>query len=506
MKIIFAILLLVISFSTLNASPQSPDNEIINGLNEIYNLRFDNAEKTFLNIQKSNPGDLSGYFYESLIYFYKALPTRDEGMYDKFLELSEKVIDKAEANLDKNDKDYDALYYKGLSHSYRSLLMLSINKNLLQAASNGNDGYRILSSLIEAKPDYYDAYMGLGLYKIAIGFVPEKFQFLLSLIGFSGNINEGIRLLKTSMDKGKFTKIDSRIFLSLFSIKEREDEDGYSLGLSSQLINDYPESPVLRIFYSTILLQSGLTEDAIKESEAALELNKNSFQNEIKKAAFSILGISYFRLNDFNRASENLEESMKYVNSEDRYNVYLFTLATAYELNGEREKALDKYKTVRNNYVDERDGELDKFFYRYAQDKIRKPLSEFEVKLVEGMNLRESNKPGEAIDLYKSMIDSRLTEKYKDDDALIKFYFDMGLAYMYSKSFDNAEESFLKCIKLQPQNEKWLIPHAYFELGKVYVRKNNKKRSEEMFEKIYDYDDFDFESFLEMRLANYRGN
>ncbi|MBK8551480.1 MAG: hypothetical protein IPL53_10645 [Ignavibacteria bacterium] len=171
------------------ALPESiPDKEVLNGLDDIYNLRFDVAESKFRQLQKSNPNDLKGYFYESLLLFYKALPSRDENIFNRYIELSDNVIEKAEDILDKNENDYDALYYKGLSHSYRSLLMLSLNKSLLEAASNGNDGYRILSSLIEEHPDYYDAYMGLGLYKIAIGFVPEKFQWLLSLIGFEGNI------------------------------------------------------------------------------------------------------------------------------------------------------------------------------------------------------------------------------------------------------------------------------------------------------------------------------
>ncbi|MCY7363112.1 MAG: TTC39/IML2 family protein, partial [Ignavibacteria bacterium] len=216
MKYIFIVLTIVLTMNLNKAQSEtnsnkhsdisSIDSEVLEGLDDIYNLQFDNAESKFKKLQKSNPNDLRGFFYESLIYFYKALPTRDEESYNKYIELTETVIDKAEKLLEKNEIDYDAMYYKGLSHSYVSLLMLSLNKNLLKAASNGNDGYRILSTLTEKKPDYYDAYMGLGLYKIAIGFVPEKFQWLLSMIGFDGNINEGINYLKKSLTNGRYTK------------------------------------------------------------------------------------------------------------------------------------------------------------------------------------------------------------------------------------------------------------------------------------------------------------
>lgn len=490
-------------FPTQTRENNTVDNEVINGLDNVYNLRFNDAESIFRNIQKSNPADLRGYFYESLIYFYKALPTRDEALFEKYLSLSEDVIARSEKLLEKNENNFDAMYYKGLSHSYRSLLMLSLNKSLLKAASNGNDGYRILSALTEKNPEYYDAYMGLGLYKIAIGFVPEKFRWLLSLIGFSGNISEGMNLLKKSLAKGHYTKTDSKVFLSIFSIKEKEDEDTQSLTFSKELTEEYPESPVFKVFYSGLLLQYGFSEEAVNIADIAIEQNKFSFKEEIIKAASALKGSAFFRLNDYKKCSENLEMYMKYVNKEDRYNVYMFTLGAAYELQGNRQTAIEKYKSVQNNFIAERDGELDKLFYRYAQNKIKSPLSEFDKKMIKGMNLRESNKTDDAISVYNEYLKPMESGNLFSDDEKIRFYYDLGVAYTYKKNSDKAAEFFNKCIKLNPQQEKWLVPHSYFELGKIYFKNNNKKKAEEMFETVYSYDDFDFESFLEMRLANY---
>ncbi|MBS1517627.1 MAG: DUF3808 domain-containing protein [Bacteroidetes bacterium] len=501
---ISALFFLMLVCSIARADAQA-DTQILEGLNLIYDLRFDEAENVFLSIQKSNPADIKGYFYESLIYFYKAMPSRNEEMFNKYIDLSEKVIQKSEDLLDKNENDYDALYYKGLTHSYVSLLMLSLNKSLLKAASNGNDGYRILSSLIERKPDYYDAYMGLGLYKVALGFVPEKFKWLLSLIGFEGNIKDGVKYLNISKDKGKFTRTDSKVFLSIFSLREKEDNDKTALKYSEELISEFPQSAVFRVFYSSILLQYGFTQDAIDNANTALELNKPSFfKEEIIKSSNAVLGTAYFRLNEYDKSIPYLENYMKLVNYEDRYNVYLFTLAVAYELTGSRSAAIDRYAGVRKDFINERDGELDKFFYRYAREKIKKPLNEFDKKLITGMNLRESFKLKEALDIYDEIRNDGSLKIYNSDDDLIKYYFDAALTYSYSGDYKKAEEFFKKCIQLKPENETWLVPHSFFELGKIYSRTGRKAESEEMFERVHDYDDFDFESFLDMRLANFR--
>lgn len=503
MRSLFLILLTTILLAGNVHSQTAPDNEIIDGLNEIYDLKFPEAGARFKRLQSSFPNDLKGFFYESVLYFYKALPTRDEAMLEKYLELSEKVIEKAESILDKNENDNDALYYKGLSHSYRSLLLLTLNKSLLQAASDGNDGYRLLTALKEKNPQYYDADMGLGLYKIMISYVPEKFQWLLSLIGFKGNLKEGISQLRIAMDKGKFSRTDSKVFLALFSIKEKEDEDNVSLNYSRELSEQYPESPVFKVFNSGFLLQNGDVNGAIRLAEESLALNTHDFRDEIKKSASAILGTAYFRLNDFTKASQYLEEYTKYIHPQDRFNVYMYTLGSAYELSGNRSKAIEKYRLVRDDYINERDGELDRFFYRLAQEQLQTPISELEKKIITMQNFNESDEFQSSLDVSNEVISKNLLDNASDDDKA-KFFYQYGLTNVYLKNHDYAIEAFNKCISLKPSGEVWIIPHSYFELGKLYHSLGQSSKSEEMFENIFDYDDFDFESFLEMRLSSYR--
>ena len=83
-----------------------------------------------------------------------------------------------------------------------------------------------------------------------------------------------------------------------------------------------------------------------------------------------------------------------------------------------------------------------------------------------------------------------------------RLYYDLGVVIRMSKNSARLQNAFSKCIRLNPEEEKWLLPHSYFELGKIYYKQMKKKKAEEMFEAVYNYDDFDFESFLEMRFAN----
>jgi tetratricopeptide (TPR) repeat protein len=479
------------------------DDLIYSGLDNMYYLKFDEAGSFFRKAKSDYPNDIKGYFYESLIDFHTAMASRDERTYEKYIIRSDEVIEKCDDLLDKNENNIEVLFYKGQTHSYRSLLLLSLNKSLLSAASDGNSGYRILSEIVEENPDFYDAYMGLGLYKIAIGFVPEKFQWLLSIIGFDGDLKAGRKLLVASRDNGKFTKVESQVYLALFSLREVEEDNGNTEKMLKELVDKYPQSPLFRLFYSNILQQMGKTEEAIAQATESLKLNTNSLQDEIKKGANFVLGMSYFRKNDFQNAIKHFEEHLKYVNKEDRYNISTFHLGVAYGMTGNREKAIENYKKARTDFIDERDGEAEKLFLKYSRKLVNIPLSDFDKKLLRGMNYRYSFNSPEALKIFNEILISDKFPSLSDDDK-IRLYMDTGHAYTYQKKDDLAIDYFTRATKLEPNDERWMIPHAYFELGKIYTRKGNSNKADDMFEMIYEYGDYDLRLFLEMRLKSYK--
>ncbi len=481
-----------------------PDDEIRSVLNDVYNVRFDQAESKIKQIQSRYPQDVKGYFYGSVIYFYKAISSRDDNMFDKYISLADDVIERCENILDKDENNVDAMYYKGQSHSYKSLLMLSLNKNLLSAASNGNTGYRLLSAIVEKRPDFYDAYMGLGLYKIAIGFVPEKFQWLLSIIGFKGNISNGIDMLKVAMEKGKYTKVDSKVFLSIFAMNEREENNSEAIGLTRQLVEDYPESPVFKTLYAGMIMQDYKIDESISILNTALEQNRNSLQKEVSKGIYMLLGSAYFRKNDFVNSIKNFEENIRLEKFDDRYNVSIFTLGVAYDMTGNRQKAVETYKKVRKDFVEERDGEAEKFFYRLAQEKISEPYNNYDKLLLNAENIRESGDFDQSIHLLEDALTKDEYMKNISQDNLIKIYYSLASSYERKRNDTKAEEFFVRAVNLKPLREQWFIPHSYFELGKIYARKGDRSKALQNFEKIYDYSDYDFKDFLEMRLANFK--
>ncbi len=504
--IAFIFVTISINTSAIAKSEANIDALISEGLASIYNLDFDAASEKFLQVQKSYPNDIRGFYYESLIYFYDALTSKSEVAFEKFMSRADKIIDMSDNLLDKDENNFDVLYCKGQTHSYKSLLLLLLNKNILKAASNGNDGYSILSDIIKRKPDYYDAYMGLGLFKIAIGYVPDNFKWLLNVIGFDGDIKDGRGYLKIAMQNGKFTRTEAKAYLAVFSLREKDFNSNEAIELTKSLVVDFPNSPFFNLLYGSILTQSGLLDEAIVYLNKSLELNKYSMQTEIKKSANLFLGNAYFGKNDFSKAITYLEEYMKLSKETDRYNLSLFTLAVSYEMIGRRDVALIKYRQIRPTYNNEKDGETEKLFYRIAQNRLLKRITPLDSMLVVGMNFRDSKQYEQSANTFSDIANSGLLKKYNDPDAELRYYYELGKLNLETRNFDKAKDALSKAVSIKPDKEIWLLPHSYFELAKLYSHLGDYNKADEYFEKVSDFDDFDLEQFLDMRITNYKKN
>ncbi len=63
--------------------------------------------------------------------------------------------------------------------------------------------------------------------------------------------------------------------------------------------------------------------------------------------------------------------------------------------------------------------------------------------------------------------------------------------------------SWLGVDKLNPSEEKWLIPEAYFQIGRCYMRLGDRKKAEEYFDKANDVDyDYDFKDSMDGKIKN----
>jgi tetratricopeptide (TPR) repeat protein len=470
---------------------------ISDGIYSIYETDFPSALSKFLEAKNTAPNDLRGPFFESTVYFWKALFTKNRGDYETYLNLSDKIIEKCSGMVDKNENGLDAQFYMGWTHTLRAFILYYIDQNVLKAASDIQDGNKALKFVVEKNSAYYDAYLGLGIYNYILSFIPRKLQWLTSLLGFSGDRDEGKRQLILAAEKGTYTNTEAKFYLTLLAWRE----ENYTLAedYASQLTGAHPKSPATWMLWGLLLSQQDKMQEAVDAYEKSIEYNRGKESDIVYKTSYGALGNAYFRMNVFDKSVEYLKKYMHYVTEDDMYNRRLYSIGAALELMGNRDEALNYYRQGRSNFKD--DNEWEKFWLRKLNYRVQNKITLVDSLLIVADNNRAVGNIDEAMENYKRL-QSGLGQTYNDD---IKVQINQGLAQLYfrQKDYNKAIEQFKMNLNLNPVEEKWLVPEAYFQIGRCLLRLGNKTEAQEYFDKALDIDyDYDFKDSMDNKVKN----
>ncbi len=491
-----AALFLLLTFQLLAQDFGKVHNLIIEGIDAEYNMDFPAALSKFQEAKNLAPNDLRGHFFEQTIYSWKALLTRNKSDYETFMNLSDKLVEKCENVLDKNENDLDARLYLGWTYTIRAFAVGLMGENYLKAASEIKDGSNHLKFVLEKNPAYNDAALGLGVFNYLTTFIPRKLQWLTSILGFEGNRDEGKRLLQQASEKGTYTNSEAKFYLTLLLWREENYPEAEQN--ANQLKAKYPQSPAVWMVWGGLLSQQDKMVEAVEAYEKSLEFNKGKESEIIFRTAYGALSTAYFRMNVFDKAADYGKRFIAYLTKDENMNNRLHSIGVSLELMGNRNEALEFYRKARTDIKDE--NQWEKYWLRKLRQREAAPLTKVDSMLILADNYRAVGKLGESQQIYSLLIAG--TAGYNDDEK-VQVNHGMGQLYFKQKDYDKAIEQFKLNLSLNPQNEKWLVPEAYYQIGRCYLRSGNKKEAESWFDKAMDIDyDYDFKDSMEGKIKN----
>jgi tetratricopeptide (TPR) repeat protein len=457
------------------------------GIHRLYNMKIDEAVATFDSVRRMAPGDPRGYFFGSMVHFWLFTLTRDESEYRKFLEKSDEVITVCENLLDANDRDAVSLFYLGGMYGYRGLAHQAHN-SIFKAVTEGRKGYLSLKEAVKLKPDLYDAQMGFGLFNYLVAKVPKSLSWILSLVGFNGDAEGGLAMVRNAAEHGVYTRTEARFYLSQFLFGEQKSDQ--ALPILDTLIAEYPDNPLFVVTYASWQSRLGNTEVALHAVQKAVEINQRSRVHYGEEFVYSTLGAIYFAMNDFVSARSNLEEYVRRAASEDYVtNWTYYRLAVAQEMSGDRSAALGTYRRLKSV----RDRANESYLYRTAQRRLNEPITPTEAILIRGGNDLGRKAYDSAETIYRQVL------QMQGSDADIRGRALIGLQqiYMAREDYRSALRAGEELTALKPEKETWLIPQGLVQLGATLEKLGLQKEALAAYERVLEYDNYDFQRSLE---------
>lgn len=357
----WAFLLLIVLLAPSRSQAQwisdsSLDSHLRRGIDNIYNIEFDKADKEFGEIVRLMPDHPAGYFFQAMTQWWRILSNFEDESRDKeFIVALDKVIAMCEKRLDKDENDVTALFYKGGSAGFQG--RLRANRGSWLAAAN--DGLSALPSIRKAfklDPTNSDVLLGMGIYNYYADVIPGQYSIIKPVMLFlpGGDKQKGLEQLEIAAQKARYAKVEAMYFL-LQTYFTYEHQYVRALALAQELRNKYPRNPLFHRMYGRCYVSLGYSAEAFRvftEVEEKYRTHQTGYDVYDGREAYYYIGRHFFLAGRFDEALQNLlrcDEISRRIDKDGSSGFLSMTnlmIGMVYDVQKKRGSALAQYQKV----------------------------------------------------------------------------------------------------------------------------------------------------------------
>lgn len=356
MKKLFVLMLMLLPGTLFSQSSGDFDSRVEQGIKQIYNIKFDEADRTFKSVIADYPNQPAGKFFLAMIDWWKIMLDLDnEGYDDIFFAKLEDVIYQCDQILEKDESNVDALFFKGGAIGFRGRLR-AMRESWIKAADDGREALPIVNRAYKLNPNNIDVQLGFGIYDYYAAVIPQKYPMIKPLMVFfpSGDKDKGIKELTNVALNGKYARTESRYFL--MQLYYQFEENFQKAEEFAKLLNgEFPDNPIFERYFGRINVRKGdysVADRIFRDVYDKSSMKYAGYNDVARREATYYLGyykklmgqvdsaIVYFReCEQLSRKVDSKEKSGFLVNS-------LLYLGNYYDQLGQRDKAITNYKEL----------------------------------------------------------------------------------------------------------------------------------------------------------------
>ena len=393
------VLLLLVAFSASAQQPWLTDGERErfetlrrSGLDALYNIDYDKAERDFKEIVRLMPNHPGGYqllaarvwiktlyesrrlqssLYSSESFYSSGDDKVDPKIVTEFRNLTRQAKQLAEAKLKQEPKNIEALDFLANTEGLKASFEEAVERRHFAALRDGNDAVDHHREVLKLDPTYIDAQITIGLYEYVVGSLPLPVKILAGATGYRGSKRRGLAMLEEVAAKGRWAQDDAKSVLILLYTREKRFAD--VLKLTRELSAKYPRNYLLRLETADALVGLAGLKRKEKDFAGAVQSEKEAFatfdellrDRNARDAASRALDLIHFKYGEVllmagyhERAAKEFLATTKVERAEQGLvtMAHLYA-ARAYDAGGKRDEALSQYKAVlaRPNVYDSHD-------------------------------------------------------------------------------------------------------------------------------------------------------
>jgi len=351
------------------------------GLDALYNIDYDKANRDFKEIVQLHPNHPGGYqllaarlwiktlyesrrlqvsLYNSESFYSNGDDKVDPKIVTEFRNLTREAKRLAEAKLKQEPKNIEALDFLANTEGLKASFEEAVERRHFAALRDGNDAVEHHREVLKLDPKYIDAQITIGLYEYVVGSLPLPVKIIAGATGYRGSKKRGLAMLEQVAREGRWSQDDAKTVLVLLYTREKRFAD--VLKLTRELSAKYPRNYLLRLETADALVSLAGVKRKEKDVAGAVQAEKEAFatfdellrDRNVRDTAARALDLIHFKYGEallmagFNdRAAKEFIAATRVERAEPG----LITMAhlyaaRAYDVAGKRDEALAQYKEV----------------------------------------------------------------------------------------------------------------------------------------------------------------
>jgi hypothetical protein len=260
------VIIAILGASAALAAPGIADliaNPVIGrGYRQMYNLDFNEAHNTFAQWERDHPGDPIGpasnaaaylfaefdrlnilhseFFVDSSMFHRRPKVTPDAAVrqaFDQELDKAAKLSDKILLQM---PDDPDALFAKILTLGLRADYEALIERRDFDALKVIKSSRATAEKLLMIQPNYYDAYLAIGVENYLFSLKPAPMRWILQAGGAQTDHNRGVEDLRLTAEKGLYLNPYARLLLAVAALRDKDIPKARDL--LSALAREFPHN------------------------------------------------------------------------------------------------------------------------------------------------------------------------------------------------------------------------------------------------------------------------
>ena len=330
--------------------------EATEAVNDMYNFKFDRAERQFRWIRQAHGNHPLPYFLLGLSEWWKIVPNIYETKYDeKFLAYMDTATYYAERMFERNEEDPESAFFLSAAYAFKGRLFAE-RREWRKAAGAGKTSLNYLE-ICKGKEDFSpELLFGDGLYNYYAEWIGENYAILKPVLMFfpDGNKELGIKQLKTVANNAFYTRTEAQYFLMRILTEEQEDPRE-AFRISEYLHQTFPDNAYFHRYYARQLYTRGRHREAEQEALSIINrIDEQMIGYEATSGRYAgfFLGEIYNMRGQLDEAEKYYQRAVDFARQIDAtesgyYHYSLLHLGEIAEAQGQEKVARDYYKQVK---------------------------------------------------------------------------------------------------------------------------------------------------------------